>query len=143
MNITSDHHFCFTVLSVLMGTEDVIHNELTVRRRSTRKPNPCSDFMTLSGSHSLRGCSRYTSVMWSYFDHFDSLNHKYLNRVSNGECRSHFFQLVNYQGSISPNCFSGRVVHGFWWTAVMVISATYTANLAAFLTVARLDSGKF
>ena len=45
------------------------------------------------------------------------------------------------KGSISPACVSGRIVHGCWWAAVMVISATYTANLAAFLTVARLDTG--
>ena len=42
---------------------------------------------------------------------------------------------------MSPSCLSGRIVHGCWWAAVMVISATYTANLAAFLTVARLDTG--
>ncbi|CAD5115500.1 DgyrCDS4470 [Dimorphilus gyrociliatus] len=40
-----------------------------------------------------------------------------------------------------PKCLSARIVFGTWWFAVMVISASYTANLAAFLTVKRLDTG--
>ena len=48
-----------------------------------------------------------------------------------------------FQGAdVSPRCLSGRIIHGLWWFFVMVISATYTANLAAFLTVQRLNSGK-
>ena len=43
---------------------------------------------------------------------------------------------------MSPRSFSGRVVAGAWWAAVTIISASYTANLAAFLTVARLDTGE-
>ena len=42
---------------------------------------------------------------------------------------------------VSPRSFSGRVVAGCWWAVVTIISASYTANLAAFLTVARLDTG--
>jgi hypothetical protein len=41
----------------------------------------------------------------------------------------------------APRSLAGRFLHGVWWFTVMVISATYTANLAAFLTVARLDNG--
>lgn len=36
---------------------------------------------------------------------------------------------------------SGRFVAGFWWFAVTIITASYTANLAAFLTVERLGTG--
>ncbi|XP_077990845.1 glutamate receptor ionotropic, kainate 2-like [Glandiceps talaboti] len=41
----------------------------------------------------------------------------------------------------SPRCLSGRLMGGIWWLAVTVMIATYTANLAAFLTAARLNSG--
>ncbi|RDD46626.1 Glutamate receptor ionotropic, kainate 2 [Trichoplax sp. H2] len=42
----------------------------------------------------------------------------------------------------SPNALSGRIITGFWWLASCIIIATYTANLAAFLTIDRLNSGK-
>ncbi|XP_033097831.1 glutamate receptor 2-like [Anneissia japonica] len=35
----------------------------------------------------------------------------------------------------------GRVVAGCWWIAVTIIISTYTANLAAFFTVSRMDTG--
>ena len=48
-----------------------------------------------------------------------------------------------FQGAeTTPRCLSGRLVYGAWYFMVMVASATYTANLAAFLTVQRLDSGQ-
>ena len=40
-----------------------------------------------------------------------------------------------------PFSMSGRIVAGVWWAAAMIFGASYTANLAAFLTVARLDTG--
>ncbi|XP_066297079.1 glutamate receptor ionotropic, kainate 2-like [Branchiostoma lanceolatum] len=45
------------------------------------------------------------------------------------------------QTEVAPRSVSGRIVGGLWWMAVTVIIATYTANLAAFLTVARMSSG--
>ena len=43
---------------------------------------------------------------------------------------------------MTPRSLSARVVFGTWMFASMVITATYTANLAAFLTVSRLETGR-
>ncbi|KAK2146937.1 hypothetical protein LSH36_578g01076 [Paralvinella palmiformis] len=52
------------------------------------------------------------------------------------------FSLWMVQGAeVTPRCLSGRLVYGAWYFTVMVVSATYTANLAAVLTVQRLDNG--
>lgn len=42
-------------------------------------------------------------------------------------------------GGEAPQNLSGRVVAGAWWLFCFIIIASYTANLAAFLTVSRLD----
>ena len=34
-----------------------------------------------------------------------------------------------------PSTFSGRSMLGFWWLFTILITSTYTANLAAYLTV--------
>ncbi|XP_076467660.1 glutamate receptor 2-like [Babylonia areolata] len=44
------------------------------------------------------------------------------------------------QGSdISPRSISGRVVGAAWWFFTLIIISSYTANLAAFLTIERMD----
>ncbi|TKS72597.1 Glutamate receptor 1 [Collichthys lucidus] len=46
--------------------------------------------------------------------------------------------------SVSPVCatlsLSGRIVGGVWWFFTLIIISSYTANLAAFLTVERMVS---
>ncbi|XP_031337563.1 ionotropic receptor 25a-like [Photinus pyralis] len=42
-------------------------------------------------------------------------------------------------GGESPKNLSGRLVAATWWLFGFIIIASYTANLAAFLTVSRLD----
>lgn len=42
-------------------------------------------------------------------------------------------------GGEAPMNLSGRIVAGSWWLFCFIIIASYTANLAAFLTVSRLD----
>lgn len=42
-------------------------------------------------------------------------------------------------GGEAPQNLSGRIVAGAWWLFCFIIIASYTANLAAFLTVSRLD----
>ena len=41
---------------------------------------------------------------------------------------------------ISPRSVSGRIVGGAWWFFTLIIISSYTANLAAFLTVQRMSS---
>lgn len=42
-------------------------------------------------------------------------------------------------GGEAPQNLSGKVVAGAWWLFCFIVTASYTANLAAFLTVSRLD----
>lgn len=41
---------------------------------------------------------------------------------------------------LSPRSLSGRIVGGVWWFFTLIIISSYTANLAAFLTVERMVS---
>lgn len=42
-------------------------------------------------------------------------------------------------GGEAPKNISGRLVAATWWLFGFIIIASYTANLAAFLTVSRLE----
>ena len=42
-------------------------------------------------------------------------------------------------GGEAPRALSGRLVAATWWVFGFIMIATYTANLAAFLTVSRLE----
>ncbi|XP_002737751.2 glutamate receptor 2-like [Saccoglossus kowalevskii] len=52
-----------------------------------------------------------------------------------------FASWMQQGADFNPRSISGRIVGGFWWMAVIIITANYTANLAAFLTVARMSTG--
>lgn len=60
----------------------------------------------------------------------------------------HFFIFISFQlvfnsfvgGGEAPKNISGRLVAATWWLFSFIVIASYTANLAAFLTVSRLDS---
>lgn len=39
---------------------------------------------------------------------------------------------------ISPRSVSGRIVGSVWWFFTLILISSYTANLAAFLTVERM-----
>lgn len=40
--------------------------------------------------------------------------------------------------NISPRSISGRIVSAVWWFFALILVASYTANLAAYLTVERM-----
>lgn len=46
----------------------------------------------------------------------------------------------NFFLSLSKRSLSGRIVGGVWWFFTLIIISSYTANLAAFLTVERMVS---
>ena len=49
------------------------------------------------------------------------------------------FILIHLQGSdLNPKATSTRIVGGIWWFFTLIIISSYTANLAAFLTVERM-----
>ena len=50
-----------------------------------------------------------------------------------------FFPFV-LGGDNTPVSISGRTLSAFWWFFTLIIIATYTANLAAFLTVVRMKN---
>ncbi|CAG0922470.1 unnamed protein product [Notodromas monacha] len=47
---------------------------------------------------------------------------------------------ADWGGGEAPKNLSGRLVAATWWLFGFIIIASYTANLAAFLTVSRLDT---
>lgn len=54
---------------------------------------------------------------------------------------SFWFSLAAFmqQGcDISPRSISGRIVGAVWWFFTLILISSYTANLAAFLTVERM-----
>jgi ABC-type amino acid transport substrate-binding protein len=58
-------------------------------------------------------------------------------------CNSMWFTIgsLMQQGSdISPKAISTRMVAGMWWFFTLIMISSYTANLAAFLTVERMES---
>ncbi|GAA6078448.1 glutamate receptor 2-like, partial, partial [Tachysurus ichikawai] len=44
------------------------------------------------------------------------------------------------KSTLSHRSLSGRIVGGVWWFFTLIIISSYTANLAAFLTVERMVS---
>ncbi|XP_072178710.1 glutamate receptor ionotropic, kainate 2-like [Diadema setosum] len=51
-----------------------------------------------------------------------------------------FGGLMQQGSEINPRAFSTRVLSGFWWFFSLILISSYTANLAAFLTVERMVS---
>lgn len=50
-----------------------------------------------------------------------------------------FLSLTPQGGGEGPKALSGKLVTATWWLFGFIVIASYTANLAAFLTVLRLD----
>ena len=52
-----------------------------------------------------------------------------------------YYQSKSYIYSISfYSAISSRTVASFWWFFTLIMISSYTANLAAFLTIERMDS---
>ncbi|XP_069947297.1 glutamate receptor ionotropic, kainate 2 isoform X3 [Cherax quadricarinatus] len=48
--------------------------------------------------------------------------------------------LMQQGGDLLPKAVSTRIVAGIWWFFTLIMISSYTANLAAFLTVERMES---
>lgn len=48
--------------------------------------------------------------------------------------------LCSAGSEVAPRAVSTRMVSGIWWFFTLILIASYTANLAAFLTVERMRS---
>ena len=45
-----------------------------------------------------------------------------------------------FRSDLNPRAASTRIVGGMWWFFTLIIISSYTANLAAFLTVERMST---
>lgn len=72
--------------------------------------------------------------------HTFSFPHSLLAEDDIVNCDNHAFILINPTGHFSSRSLSGRIVGGVWWFFTLIIISSYTANLAAFLTVERMVS---
>ncbi|KAG1654620.1 Ionotropic receptor 25a [Nymphon striatum] len=93
-----------------------------------------------------------TSILMFLFDRWSPYslrNNKEMNKNDDDECRQFNIKeclwfcmtsLTPQGGGEAPKNLSGRFVAATWWLFGFIVIASYTANLAAFLTVSRLDS---
>ncbi|KAI8504902.1 Glutamate receptor ionotropic, delta-1 [Branchiostoma belcheri] len=51
-----------------------------------------------------------------------------------------YWSIVRKGGEPAPRAIHTRLLGGFWWLFSLIVMATYTANLTAFLTVKRLET---
>nr|CAD7259373.1 unnamed protein product [Timema shepardi] len=63
------------------------------------------------------------------------------NNLTLNNCIWHNIGSLMQQGSdIAPQAVSTRMVAGMWWFFTLIMISSYTANLAAFLTITRMES---
>lgn len=92
------------------------------------------------------GAYLLTSVVIAVFDYYSPYSSRYTDPSSNDQIFSAkesfwlcFLSLTPQGGGEGPKALSGRLVTATWWLFGFIVIASYTANLAAFLTVSRLD----
>ncbi|KAM8974881.1 glutamate receptor 1 isoform 1-T1 [Pelodytes ibericus] len=104
----------------------------------------CIVFAYIGVSVVLFLVSRFSPYEW-HNEEYEEGRDQPTNDQSNefGIFNSLWFSLGAFmqQGcDISPRSLSGRIVGGVWWFFTLIIISSYTANLAAFLTVERMVS---
>ncbi|XP_033617475.1 glutamate receptor 1 isoform X4 [Fukomys damarensis] len=104
----------------------------------------CIVFAYIGVSVVLFLVSRFSPYEW-HSEEFEEGREQTTTDQSNefGIFNSLWFSLGAFmqQGcDISPRSLSGRIVGGVWWFFTLIIISSYTANLAAFLTVERMVS---
>ncbi|XP_066250045.1 glutamate receptor 1-like isoform X2 [Euwallacea similis] len=94
--------------------------------------------------------SRFSPYEWRILHHSDEpVRHPPHLHTNSGGTMANDFSLLNslwfslaafmqQGGDISPRSISGRIVGACWWFFTLIIISSYTANLAAFLTVERM-----
>ncbi|CAH2062145.1 unnamed protein product, partial [Iphiclides podalirius] len=90
-------------------------------------------------SFTLFVMARFSPYEWSSSTHVCGHETKLLTNQFN-VCNSFWFITGTFlrQGSgLNPMATSTRIVGGIWWFFTLIILSSYTANLAAFLTVER------
>uniref|UniRef100_A0A669BLF5 Glutamate receptor n=1 Tax=Oreochromis niloticus TaxID=8128 RepID=A0A669BLF5_ORENI len=105
----------------------------------------CIVFAYIGVSVVLFLVSRFSPYEWHAEDYEEGAEPQTPTQQTNefGIFNSLWFSLGAFmqQGcDISPRSLSGRIVGGVWWFFTLIIISSYTANLAAFLTVERMVS---
>ncbi|XP_041119484.1 glutamate receptor 2 isoform X5 [Polyodon spathula] len=103
----------------------------------------CIVFAYIGVSVVLFLVSRFSPYEWHTEEYEDGQTQTNESTNEFGIFNSLWFSLGAFmqQGcDISPRSLSGRIVGGVWWFFTLIIISSYTANLAAFLTVERMVS---
>lgn len=83
--------------------------------------------------------ARFSPYEWHNMRPCDSVNLVLENVFSLSNSFWFVVGTLMQQGSdINPRAISTRIVGGMWWFFTLIIISSYTANLAAFLTVERM-----
>ncbi|KAG7277127.1 hypothetical protein CRUP_024955 [Coryphaenoides rupestris] len=64
---------------------------------------------------------------------------KYGSQLPNGSWNGMIGELINKAGNSVAGSVALRIVMGSWWLFTLIVCSSYTANLAAYLTVSRMD----
>lgn len=63
-----------------------------------------------------------------------------ISQIIGGNCVWNNLNLPFVGSEVAPRAVSTRIVSGIWWFFTLILISSYTANLAAFLTVERMKS---
>nr|XP_024218340.1 glutamate receptor 1-like isoform X2 [Halyomorpha halys] len=109
----------------------------------------CVIFSYIGVSIVLFIVSRFSPYEWRLLSYDDPHHHSLHATSSSSNVLANDFSVLNslwfalgafmQQGcDISPRSISGRIVGSVWWFFTLILISSYTANLAAFLTVERM-----
>lgn len=135
------------VVYVIEDPKAEIRQKYRLRDPIRNRKSPTSAF--LHGHATEHDSSRHDSgqnvnrLRGPYVEATDGFNENNYY-VSNIGIRDSFWfgigGLMQQGSEINPRAVSTRILASFWWFFALIITMYYTANLAAFLTVERMDS---
>ena len=112
----------FMVFSLTFYSMDILSHKLYENREKLRKSNPTAN--SISNSNHISATP--TAKLHSYSGLANSFWYMYSSMVGAGT-------------EENPKTLSLRLLAGIWWLFVLIMTSFYTANLAAYLTVQRIE----
>ncbi|XP_014218148.1 ionotropic receptor 25a-like [Copidosoma floridanum] len=126
---------------------------ITILRRRPKTTTSLFKFLTVLEIDvwlCIFGAYLFTSLLMWFFDRFSPYSYQNNREKYKDDEDKRLFDLKEslwfcmtsltpQGGGEAPKCLSGRLVAATWWLFGFIIVASYTANLAAFLTVSRLE----